>query len=141
MKNPTARKSGRQGGFTLLECLVALLIVALVVGGALFQVSLYANQRAGLQDRVAAHTVAWNRLMDQYLLVNGWVPAQTGPAERSGQTRIQERDWHWEIAAESTLASGFYRYEVRVFPVNPDSGSDGSDARLASLLAAYFIAD
>ena len=38
----------RTRGFTLLECLIALLVIGLVMGGSLYQVSRYADERAML---------------------------------------------------------------------------------------------
>lgn len=121
-------------GFTLLECLVALLIVALVVGGSMFQVSQYAQERMALGERFAAHSLAWNRLMDQYQVVQGWQQENAGMTENSGTATEFGRDWRWELESTSTIAENFYRYEVRVYPA-------GEGERLSSLLVAYFIAE
>ena len=129
----------RNRGFTLLECLIALLVIGLVMGGSLYQVSRYADERAMLAERLAAHTVAWNKLMDQYQLVQGWVAPNSGLAEASGTSSGFDRDWHWEISAISTLAEDFYRYEVRVFEAEAGESEEPGD--LAALLVAYFIAE
>lgn len=126
-------------GFTLLECLIALLVVGLVMGGSLFQVSRYADERAELTSRLDAHTLAWNKLMDQYQLIQGWVQPNAGLAEASGTAMEGGRDWYWEIEATSTIAQDFYRYEVRVFETSTESAESSED--LAALLVAYFIAE
>lgn len=133
--NPNARNRG----FTLLECLIALLVVGLVMGGSLFQVSRYADERAELSSRLDAHTLAWNKLMDQYQLIQGWVQPNAGLAEASGVTAVGGRDWRWEIEATSTIAQDFYRYEVSVYESASDSEQSSGD--LAALLVAYFIAE
>lgn len=130
---------GRLGkGFTLLECLIALLVVGLVMGGSLFQVSRYADERAELTDRLNAHTLAWNKLMDQYQLVQGWVQPNAGLAESNGISLEGGRNWLWELNATSTIAQDFYRYEVRVSETSADSEESAGD--LAALLVAYYIA-
>jgi len=129
----------RDAGFTLLECLIALLVVGLVMGGSLFQVSRYADERAELTDRLDAHTLAWNKLMDQYQLIQGWVQPNAGLAESSGTSREGGRDWYWEMEATSTIAQDFYRYQVRVFETSNEETETGGD--LAALLVAYFIAE
>ncbi len=125
----------RSSGFTLLECLIALLIVALVMGGSLYQVSIYADQRATMEERFASHTVAWNRLMEQYQLVNGWTAPNAGLSSSSGNASEFGQIWNWELEAVPTLADNFFRYEVRVYPEE-----SGQETEIAGLLAAYFIA-
>lgn len=133
------KKKSIFAGFTLLECLIALLVVGLVMGGSLFQVSRYAEERAELTDRLEAHTLAWNKLMDQYQLVQGWVQPNAGLAEASGTSLEGARSWYWEINATSTIAEDFYRYEVRVFETSADTS--GPSENLAALLVAYYIAE
>jgi prepilin-type N-terminal cleavage/methylation domain-containing protein len=131
-------ESRRHCGFTLLECLIALLVIGLVMGGSLFQVSRYADERAALGERFASHTVAWNRLMEQYQLVQGWVQPNQGLAEADGVAKEFDQSWRWQMDVTSTLAKNFYRYEVRVFP-DGDNGEQNEE--LAALLVAYFIAE
>lgn len=120
-------------GFTLIEVLIALIISALLIGFAVSQVGQIASERFAMQERLAAETVAWNKLMEQYQLVEGWVE-RGGLAESSGSEQAIGRDWDWTLEAESTLAEDFYRYQVEVFP------ADTTDTNMA-LLAMYLIAD
>jgi type II secretion system protein I len=120
-------------GFTLIEVLIALTISGLLIGFAVSQVGEIANERIALQERLAAETVAWNRLMEQYQLVEGWVERSTS-AESSGTDEAIGRAWDWQLEAESTLAEDFYRYQVEVFP-------EGDTQTDMALLAAYFIVD
>ncbi len=120
-------------GFTLIEVLIALVISALLIGFAVSQVGQIANERFAMQERLAAETVAWNKLMEQYQLVEGWVE-RSGLAESSGSEQALGRDWDWSLEAESTLAEDFYRYQVEVFP-------DAETGANMALLAIYLIAE
>ena len=144
MKN---RNSGmnqwKESGFTLIEVLIALTISGLLIGFAVSQVGQIAAERIALQERLAAETVAWNKLMDQYQLVEGWVE-RTSSAESSGSEEAIGREWNWQLEAESTFAEDFYRYQVEVFPGNGsvlNSNSNSNSETNMALLAAYFIVD
>lgn len=120
-------------GFTLIEVLIALTISGLLIGFAVSQVGQIATERVALQQRLAAETIAWNKLMEQYQLVEGWVE-RSNSAESSGSDEAIGRQWNWRLQAESTLAEDFYRYQVEVFP-------EGDSETNMALLAAYFIVD
>lgn len=128
-----SRTSTLSSGFTLIEVLVALTISALLIGFAVSQVGQIAVERVELQERLAAETVAWNKLMEQYQLVEGWVE-RSNSAESSGSENSIGRSWQWQLQAESTFAEDFFRYQVEVFP-------EGNSETNMALLAAYFIVD
>ncbi|GAF77196.1 unnamed protein product, partial [marine sediment metagenome] len=101
-----------------------------------------ASERLALQERLAADTVAWNKLMEQYQLVEGWVENGSGSAESSGSEEALGRSWNWQLEAESTLGENFYRYQVEVFSTeNGDSLFDTSSESNTALMAAYFIVE
>lgn len=138
MKNRNgATNRMKKNGFTLIEVLIALTISGLLIGFSVSQVGQIAAERIALQERLAAETVAWNKLMDQYQLVEGWVE-RTSSAESSGSEEAIGREWHWQLEAASSLAEDFYRYQVEVFP---ESGSDRNSETNMALLAAYFIVE
>ena len=128
-------------GFTLVEVLIALFIAGLLIGFAVSQVGAIADERIGLQERLAAETVAWNKLMQQYQLVEGWAETNTGSAESSGTEAVLGRPWRWQLEAESTFGEDFYRYQVEVFSDSETEGSESGSLNNTSLLAAYFIVD
>lgn len=120
-------------GFTLIEVLIALTISGLLIGFAVSQVGKIANERLMLQERQAAETIAWNKLIEQYQLVEGWVE-RSNSAESSGSEEALGRSWDWRLEAESTLAEDFFRYQVEVFP------EEGAETNMAQL-AVYLIVD
>jgi Tfp pilus assembly protein PilV len=122
----------RSAGFTLLEVLIAFVIAMLLVTGALFVTSGINNERFSYQQRLAANTLAWNRLMEQYQLIEGWIPRDGQLGESNARGSAFGQDWRWELTAVSTLGEDFYRYEVLVFADDTEQDS--------AKLAAYFIA-
>jgi type II secretion system protein I len=102
-------------GFTLIEVLVALLIVSLVATGAFTAVSNFADQRVILTTRFSGHWIAWNKLAEQYQVSKGWVGATNYRAQTKGRVEVAGQQWRWFLTKEKTLAENFHRYEVKVF--------------------------
>eukprot|EP00903_Cladosiphon_okamuranus_P004476 g4474.t1 len=98
-------------------------------------VSQQADERARLNDRFLGQTAAWNRLLDQYQLVEDWVPRGNQLGQRSGDTELYGRTWYWELETETTLGDNFYRYEVTTY-LDPDTQDSQS---VASLVAFYIV--
>lgn len=122
-------------GFTLLEVLVALVILGLVLGGLFTEIQSQVDMRYQLQQRYMAQTASWNRLLQQYQLLEEWVPSRSNEdSENSGEMQVQGVDWYWRMNVQETFGEDFYRYEVDSYRNEDRSGnSEGS-------LAAYFIA-
>lgn len=87
----------KQVGFTLLEVLVALTILATALGAAVKVASENAANAAYLRDRTHAHWVAANQL-NRYQARLQALP-ESGPAE--GVERLGGRDWYWEARLEA----------------------------------------
>ena len=126
----------RTGGFTLLETLVALVIMSLLLGGLYRAMSQQADERLRLNTRFLGQTAAWNRLLDQYQLVQGWVPRGNQLGQRSGNTELYGQTWYWELETQQTLGDNFYRYEVTTF-----NQPNTDDAQSVSSLVAFYIVD
>jgi len=107
---------GGKNGFTLLEVIVALLILSTVLASSLQLVHRYADQRLSLRDRVTANQVAWNRLMERYQFAERWLP-DTLPTRKSSTGMVTEgaRDWIWELESEEAMGKNLFRYKVSVF--------------------------
>ena len=59
-------KTRSAAGFTLIEVVVALAILSWVLGGALYLVQQYADERLKLRQGFFATQVSWNRLLERY---------------------------------------------------------------------------
>jgi type II secretion system protein I len=95
-------------GFTLIEVLVALAIVAFGLT-ALFTVT---NQTARastyLREKTLAQWIALNRITEARLA--GQPPADD---DMEGETKYAGQDWRWELKTIKTPVSGIVRLEAR----------------------------
>ena len=127
-----SQKAGRKKcqicGFTLLEVVIALLILSTVLTSSLQLVHRYADQRITMQDRIAANQVAWNRLMERYQIAENWIPAKgLGALRIRGVDEESDRNWQWELKIEEAAGQNLSRYKVEVYSQN----SGDSEAKLA----------
>lgn len=107
-------------GFTLLETLVALLIVAVALVSSLTALGRTADAAAGLREQALATWVAQNRLAENRA-------RQTWPAIGSTQGRVEQARevFVWRQVVGATPNPFFRRVDVEVY--------DASGQRLASL--------
>jgi general secretion pathway protein I len=99
-------------GFTLLEVLIALAIVALAVGALLGTVTSSASNVIYLKDKTLAEWVALNRLTEIRI-------AQQMPdkGRRTGNTEMGGMRWQWEEeVTELPTVKGLFKIEVRARP-------------------------
>jgi general secretion pathway protein I len=99
-------------GFTLVEVLVALTVVALTIPALLFTLNQQIDGTAYLRDRSLARIVAVNRLAELRLAMRGGRPLLRGSV--AGEEEMAGRRWYWSIASENTDIPQLYRVSVRV---------------------------
>ena len=107
----TFRKS--YSGFTLIEVMVALTIIAISLGALLSTSGTQANSATYLKQKTLAHWIALNELAE--LNANDTFP---GTGETKGSTSMANHDWYW-IRKTTKLADSNNRREV-VFTVFSD---------------------
>lgn len=100
-------------GFTLVEVMAALFIVALAVSALLLQMMSYGDSTAYLRDKTIAHWVALNQL-ELAQLANRHTN-QLLLEEKAGVEKMANRDWYWRITPKKTAATGFVQLQVAVF--------------------------
>jgi general secretion pathway protein I len=103
------RRTARCAGFTLLEVLVALGVLALTMGAAIRAVGSYTGNQAYLQDRTFAIWVARNVLAEQQLEA-----AWPGVGELKGTTDLGQREWRWLAKVTQTEEEELRRLDVEV---------------------------
>jgi general secretion pathway protein I len=103
---------GKNRGFTLLEVLIALAILAIALSAAMRVAGIATNTTAQIKQRIVAHWIAENRLTE--LRVGVWPPTgvNTGDVSQAGLTL------RWEETINGTPNVNFRRVEIRVF--SPD---------------------
>lgn len=86
-----------QRGFTLLEVLVALAVLAVALAAAVSGTASQADNAAYLRDRTLAQWVAANRLAAAQL-GRDWPPLGT----TRGEETMAGRDWFWTLDVKVT---------------------------------------
>jgi general secretion pathway protein I len=119
--------SAAKNGFTLIEVLVALVVVSLGMLGAIEAVNQSVLTSAYLRDKAIAQWVAMNKLTEVRLLTQApKVDKTSGDAEMAGQK------YRWTLAVTKTPIETMFKLDVSVIP-----GDDDSKAPLASATGFY----
>lgn len=108
----TARARQKAFGFTIVEVMVALLVVAIALPALLKALYQQVDGTAYLRDKAVAQWVAGNRLAETRLRL-----ARTNNifrGELKGVDEMGERDWYWWMTSEVTPVENFYRVEITV---------------------------
>jgi general secretion pathway protein I len=116
-------------GFTLLEVLIALAVLALSMGAAIKAVSDYTNNQAYLRDRTMAMWVARNVLV-QFQVENEWPDV----GESKGTEDMGRREWRWLAVISQTEEAELRRLDVKVFSIE----SEDDDYPL-SVLSGFLV--
>jgi len=84
-------------GFTLLEVMVALAVIAMALAAATSAVSGNIRNASGLQQRTYAHWVAMNKLAEMQL-------AKQWPATKTtrGSSLMAKQQWYWSTKVTKT---------------------------------------
>ena len=120
------KHSAHGTGFTLVEVMVALVVVAIVLPALLLTLSQQLDGLRYLDDRAHAQWVAANRLAELRLVLDAKGTLQRGTT--SGTESMAGRDWYWWSEGTETPVPGFYRYEIAV-----SDRQDGQDAPIHTL--------
>ena len=106
--NSTAEQTDA-GGFTLIEVLVALAVLAIALSAAIKGVSSNTSNAAHLRDRMLAHWVVMNKITE--LQVDTAFPA---PGVTTGTMLMAEHEWAWQVTVSTTPDASIRRLDVEV---------------------------
>jgi general secretion pathway protein I len=104
------RTGQRAQGFTLVEVLVALMIVALGLTALMVAVSGTARTSGFLRDKTIAQWIALNRLSEVRLNVTKF-----GQNTDTGEVDFANRKWHYDTRYFDTSFASMRRIVVRVY--------------------------
>lgn len=116
-------------GFTLVEVMVALAIVAFGLTALFTATSQTVNASAYLREKTLAQWIALNRISEAR--IEGQPPADE---EMSGELEYAGQNWRWELKTIETPVAGIVRLEARV-------ALEGSDEKSWPGFATGFMGD
>jgi general secretion pathway protein I len=123
---PRSRRAVARG-FTLIEVLAALVIVALGMLGVIEAVTQSARNGTYLREKTLAHWIALNVITEKRLQ-----PEPPPVAESSGDVEFANQRWRWSMQVTQTQVASLRRMDVSVRPADaPDSSA------LATLTGFY----
>lgn len=99
-------------GFTLVEVMVALLVVGIALPALLSLIASQADGTAELRDRSFAQWIAQNQL--ETLRLSYALSDQMLKGEARGEVEMAARTWHWKAVSEQTELPGMWRQTVTV---------------------------
>jgi len=99
-------------GFTLVEVMVALVIVAIALPALLISVYRQVDGTAYLRDKLVANWVAANKMAEIRLISS--LNSKTLEGKNSGSEEMADREWFWWAKGEKTTVDNFYRMTVTV---------------------------
>ncbi len=116
------------GGFTLVEVLVALMVVAIGLAALMTAVSSTARTSGFLRDKTLAQWIALNRLAEVRLTVNRL--AQSSTNADAGELQFANRTWHYDTRYFNTSIASMQRVVVRVWA--GDAKTKGNPVAMAA---------
>jgi general secretion pathway protein I len=97
-------------GFTLLEVLVALVVIAIALAAAIKTSNQQIENSIYLRDRTLAHWVAMNVLTD--IQVRKQWPSL---GKQEGEALMGKQNWFWLLTVTATVDDELRRLEVKVY--------------------------
>lgn len=110
----------RAAGFTLLEVLIALAVLAVALAAALQTGTTSVAHSIHLRDKTFAHWVALNQAAELQL-ASAWPEI----GESAGESEMGRRHWHWRARTSETADPDLRRVDLSAGPTR--------DASLATL--------
>ncbi|HEX9208017.1 MAG TPA: type II secretion system minor pseudopilin GspI [Steroidobacteraceae bacterium] len=112
------RPPARQPGFTLIEVLAALVIVALGMLGAIEAVNQSTRNATYLREKTLAHWIAMNLITERRLQ-----PEPPPPDEQQGDVDFAGERWHWTQRVTQTAVQSMRRMDIAVRRASAPDGT------------------
>ena len=120
----------RLAGFTLLEVMIALLVIAIGLGAVINTTSESGWKASILKQRTIAGWVAQNEIA-RYRAKRTW----SGRSNIKGTTRMANAEWEWRMQISETDDPSLRRIDVDVYLRNEDGVEDGIKASMTGFIA------
>jgi general secretion pathway protein I len=99
----------RSAGFTLLEVMVALVVVALALAAVMASISQMIDAGTAMRDRTYANWIAQNKITE--LRLQNVIPEVS---QTSGEVDYAGLEWGWEATISETGVENLFRVDVDV---------------------------
>jgi general secretion pathway protein I len=109
-KSVNCNTAARCNGFTLLEVLVALTIIALSLGALISTSGSHASSAGYLKQKTIAHWVAMNEIT-RLQVEKAW----PGKGDTKGSTAMAGAEWYWTLTVKETEDDDSRQVEYRVY--------------------------
>ena len=109
-KSVTCNTARSCKGFTLLEVLVALTIVALALGALISTSGSHASSAGYLKQKTIAHWVAINEIT-RMQVEKAW----PGKGDTKGSTAMAGAEWYWTLTVNETEDDDSRQVEYRIY--------------------------
>lgn len=117
----------RQHGFTLIEVLIALVILGLTMPAVFYSIDTFINRAAQYQEKTYAQWVALNKVAEMRLQTT-WPSV----GKSDGESDMADQSWHWQMEVKSTDDRDVHKLIVKVRPASQDD-----DAHWTSEITAF----
>ncbi|RUM94915.1 MAG: type II secretion system protein GspI [Thiothrix sp.] len=109
MKNNQTKISSGQSGFSLIEVIIALIVLTLALSALIDSASSAASNTTHLQSKAFAHWVALNQ-MAEFRLAKQWPEIGT----QEGKAELADQQWEWKSTTQKTPEKSMRRIDIRV---------------------------
>jgi len=103
------RHQAKHRGFTLMEVLIALAVLAIALGAIIQSVAANTSNAGYLRDRTFAHWVAMNRVAEIQSL-NEWPAKGTD----RGTEQMANFEWNWQLIVNDSGLDNIRQIQVEV---------------------------
>lgn len=122
-----SNRPGLCRGFTLLEVIIALGVVAVGILAVSRAITGYAGTTAALEQRIVANWVAANRMETLRMLAGKPVPGTN-----TGSEEMADRLWYFRETLSTTVDPLLFRVDLAVF-------TDRNETEQAGMLTGYLL--
>jgi general secretion pathway protein I len=101
----------KQAGFTLIEVLIAVIILAIALIAVVKNTTLSASETSYLQQRSIAHWAAMD-IMSQ--AQSGLIHIDQSGNNQNGTVTQLGQQWHWQLISNSTAQKNILKITVKI---------------------------